>query len=93
MMVPNFSAERNLSAELAGKFAESWQHRYVFFLSFQFELAVMVANTICDDSLADKKKMILKIKTLFAFDLFCQNNKFKGIRIDFRIYPREGFLS
>lgn len=43
----------------------------------QFELAVMVANTICDDSLADKKKMILKIKTLFAFDLFCQNNKFK----------------
>jgi hypothetical protein len=42
----------------------------------------MVANTICDDSLADKKKMILKIKTLFAFDLFCQNNKFKGIRID-----------
>jgi hypothetical protein len=46
----------------------------------QFELAVMVANTICDDSLADKKKMILKIKTLFAFDLFCQNNKFKGTR-------------
>ncbi len=41
----------------------------------------MVANTICDDSLADKKKMILKIKTLFAFDLFCQNNKFKGMDI------------
>jgi hypothetical protein len=52
----------------------------------------MVANTICDDSLADKKKMILKIKTLFAFDLFCQNNKFKGIRINIRIYPRAGFL-
>ena len=47
----------------------------------------MVANTICDDSLADKKKMILKIKTLFAFDLFCQNNKFKGTRSR-KISPR-----
>jgi hypothetical protein len=51
----------------------------------------MVANTICDDSLADKKKMILKIKTLFAFDLFCQNNKFKGIRMDIRIILEQAF--
>jgi hypothetical protein len=44
MQVPNFSAELNLSAELARKFAESWQHWYGFFLLFQFELAVMVPN-------------------------------------------------
>jgi len=43
----------------------------------QFELAVMVANTVVDDTLNDKNKRIVKIKTLFAFDLFCQGNKFK----------------
>ena len=41
----------------------------------------MVANTVCDDSLDDKKRRIVKIKTLFAFDLFCQGNKFKVTRM------------
>jgi len=54
----------------------------------QFELAVMVANSVVDDSmdsknkniedsLDHKNKTITNIKTLFAFDLFCQGNKFK----------------
>ena len=37
----------------------------------------MVANTVSDGSDEEKKKRITKIKTLFAFDLFCQGNKFK----------------
>jgi len=43
----------------------------------QFELAVMVANNVSDHTLENKQKTIVKIKTLFAFDLFCQGNKFK----------------
>ena len=53
---------------------------FLYFRDKQFELAVMVANTVVDDTLNDKNKRIVKIKTLFAFDLFCQGNKFKVIK-------------
>jgi len=45
----------------------------------QFELAVMVANSsVTDgDSKEERNRRIMNIKTLFAFDLFCQGNKFK----------------